>query len=42
MQYEQVSFQSVTEDVSSFCCPDVNGELVPPLWSQDSKQSGFF
>ncbi len=33
----ELSFQS--EDV--FCCPAVSGELVPSLWSQDSKQSGF-
>jgi len=23
-----------------FCCPDVSGQVVPPLRSQDSKQSG--
>lgn len=34
VQSEQVGFQSATEDVLSFCCPD--GELVPPLWSQDN------
>ncbi len=36
MQSEQMSFQSATEGVKSFCWPDINGERVPPLCSQDS------
>lgn len=40
MQSEQMCFQSVMLDVKSFCCPDISVELVPPLWSQDSKQFG--
>lgn len=32
---------SQSEDVCSFGCPDIDMELVPPLWSHDSKQSGF-
>jgi hypothetical protein len=27
---------------TSFSCPNVSEELVPPLWSQYSKQSVFF
>jgi len=29
------------EDVETFCCPDVSGELVPPMRSQDSKHLDF-
>lgn len=29
-------FQS--EDVLRFCCPDVDAELVPLLWSQDMQE----
>jgi len=29
------------EDVETSCCPDVSGELLPPIRSQDSNQSGF-
>ena len=32
-----MSFQSAPEDVQAICCPDFNGELIPPFWSQDSK-----
>lgn len=27
--------------MKSFCCPDANGVLVPPMWSQDSKRLEF-
>ncbi len=39
MLSEQISFQYAMEDVYSFCCSDISGELVSPLRSQDSKQS---
>ena len=42
MQSEQMSFQSVAEDVQGVFRPDVSWELVLPFLSQDSKQSGFW
>lgn len=41
LQSDQVSFQSAFEDVWRFCSANVNEEFIPPLWSQDSKQSGL-
>ena len=28
---------TITDEVQTFCCPDVIGELVPPFRSQDRK-----
>ncbi len=36
VQSEQISFQPATDDVYICCCPHVERELVPPLWSQNS------
>ena len=33
---EEMCPQSAPDDVQAFCCPDVNGELVPPVRIQDS------
>ncbi len=30
------------KDVKSFCWTDVNGELIQPLWRQDSKHHHDF
>ena len=35
---EQVSFESFAEAGERLCGPDINRELVPPLWSQDREE----
>jgi len=35
-------FYFPADDGETFWCPNVSGELIPPMRSQDSKQSGFY
>lgn len=36
---KKVGFQSEKKDVKPFCCPDINGEHMPPFWRQDRKHA---
>jgi len=38
---EQVGLESLVEAGERLGCPDVSGELIPPLWCQNREELGL-